>query len=237
MKKLICILLICLVAIGTMGCAKNTEKSIENVIYPLRSVDSVYDRYGNILQQTIYNEETGEYFIKEYEYTLIKDVWVCVKQNMRTKLVNSPCADTKDPKQNKGIKFSDSTLVIYKDDLTDRPHTIMDNEYIRITVVRYMEDDGWYDFAYEFKVENKTDQVLTFSFENMSIMNISCPAVFSIDHVYERETKYFLLAWNKDTLSRCYIPYIDIVNFQIKVYDNEDWRRPADFGEQVIIMH
>lgn len=236
MKRFICILLICLIIFSMTSCAKTTEKSTESISYPFKSVDSVYDRYGNILQQIIYNEETEKYIIKEYEYTLIDDTWICVEQNMYT-MINNPCTDKHGPSQNKYTNFNESTLVLYKNDLTDRPYTIIDNEYIRITVIRYLEDGGWYDFAYEFKVENKTDQVLTFSFENMSIMNISCPAVFSIDYVYEKETKYFLLGWSKDTLSRCYIPYIDRVNFQIKIYDNEDWRRPADFGEQIIIMH
>jgi hypothetical protein len=68
-------------------------------------------------------------------------------------------------------------------------------------------------------------------------MNIGCPPLFSIDHIEAGHTAYFTLGWDNETLERLYVPYIDNVEFMLKVYDNDNWRAPAFAGERILIKH
>jgi hypothetical protein len=73
MKKILCFTLIAMICLALVGCSSGTS---------LKLVDEVKDKYGNILNQTYYNEETAEYLLKTYSYVLQQGTWVCVEQQI-----------------------------------------------------------------------------------------------------------------------------------------------------------
>lgn len=231
MKKLICFILVIAIiltivigAIFFVNCWRSSEE--ENYI-PLKVIDTVEDKYGNILQQIYYNKETDEYIQKEYSYIFQYNKWICTDQ--KTTIYKNELNTQKYDKINPTLS------IYYNNDLYSNPITIMDNEYVKISIVKYLARDDWYEFGYELKIVNKTNQVLTMSLEDFYIMDILCKPVFSIEHIDAGKTVYFKMAWDKATLTRCHIPYIDNVEFIVKVFDNNNWTDPALAGKRLMI--
>jgi len=231
MKKLICLVLVCIICVSCTGCSA-TKETKEKAWSPLTLVDEVKDQYDNVLQQTFYNEETGELILREYTYNIYKNKWVCVDQ--QTTIIKKekncpPCNNTTTP-------IVDTSLKIYHNsEITNNGITILDNELVNIALVGYYEKESWYEFAYELRVTNKTNKVLTITIDDATIMNINCKPLFSVDHIEAGKTTFFRVGWDKDTLTRNYIPYIDNVEFMIRIFDNEDWTVPAITGARIMI--
>lgn len=74
MKKILCFILVLLLCLTFVGCDSKEEDT------PLKLVNEAKDKYGNILVQIYYNEETGKYIIEKYTYTFQQDKWVCIEQ-------------------------------------------------------------------------------------------------------------------------------------------------------------
>lgn len=221
-KSLLCFILIFLLSTGLCACSDNTDDIDTNI----KLIDTTSDQHGNILNQIFYNEATGEYIIKEYSYEYISgsDRWQCIDQ--QTKVVSDI----------KGTYIKDPALSIYYNtDLLSKPIILIDNEYAEISIIKYLAQDQWWEFGYELKIVNKTKKIITMSIDDAYIMNIQCEPLFSIDHIDAGKTAYFTMAWDIETLERCHIPYIDNIEFMIRLFDNEDWTSPAFTGERVLI--
>lgn len=224
MKKLLCFLLIIIICLSLHGCYKRTV--ISEVSYPMKEVDAVYDSNNNLIQQTLFNQETGEYFLKEFKYERKFFIWSCVDQrtsilkHYNTPNINASCIPLN---------------IFYNSDLTNGPITIMNNDWAKVSIVKYLAADRWWEFGYELKVVNKTNRVISILIDGCSIMDINCKPMFSIDHIDAGNTAYFTLAWDKDTLERCYIPYIDNIDFMVRVFDNDDWDVPALAGTRIVL--
>ncbi len=224
MKRLLCILLAVLLLMVFTAC--NTAKT--KTAAPLTEVNSLYDQYGNLIQQTLYNEATEEYFLKEFMYTYQNKKWVCTDQRL-TLLSAAPTKDT--------TQEVPALKIFHTTDITRKPVVLVDNDKVRVTLTDCHDAELWYMFAYEIRVDNKSNQVITMSIENCAIMGIGCPPLFSIDHIEPGRTAYFTLGWDPETLERFYIPYIDNVEFMIRILDNSNWNMPAYAGERVLIKH
>ncbi len=235
-KKPIMFFLVCLgICAGIFVTAifynsKGSETDTETQGTPIKVLYEQYDQNNNLLQQILYNEMTGEFINKEYTYELRKnpDTWVCtdVKTTISQKTaLQADNVNARPPAYN----------IYHNSDLKQHPIILIDNEKVKAQITGYLTNSSWYEIAYEFKIENKTDQVLTISFEDVAIMDIYCQPVFHIDHVEPGQTIYFVLGWNCDTLKRCWIPYIDNIDFMLKVYDTEDWKSPAYTGALVLM--
>lgn len=225
MKKIFCLfLLVALLCLTFTGC-NDSDSGRSVVAYPLKEVNVVYDQYNNILQQTLYNELTGEYIQTDYIYVYQDSCYVCVDQ--RTTVINYS-KTTCQPVANPTLK------IYYNKDLNNGPIVLMDNEWAKISIVKYLTEDNWWEFGYELKIVNKTNSVITLAIDDTTIMDINCKPLFSIDYIGAGDTAYFTMAWDTDTLERCYIPYIDNIEFMIRVFDN-NWHAPALAGERVLI--
>lgn len=224
MRKIICLFLALILCCVLCSC--NDATRIENSQdSSLTQVNVVYDKYDNIVQQIFYNETTNEYIMKEYIYTYSDPKWICIDQ--RTTIIsNSSTPET---------QVDASLNIYYKDYLETAPIVLIDNSDIKISIIEYLDKAGWWEFGYKFKVENKSTKVLTYTFDCVSIMDIDCKPMFSIDHVDSGHTVYFNLAWDKESLERAYIPYIDNIKFMVRVYDNENWDTPALYGTRALI--
>jgi hypothetical protein len=228
MKKIICLVFILPVIISCFtGCAKAKENSVS---WPLKEVNIVYDSYGNILQQVLYNEETKEYFVKDYRWSNQDGMWVCVDQ--QTTVIKN-----KDKCNEHDRVVEDTINVYYKSYLDNGPIVVLDNSCVRISIVEYLDKASWWEFGYKIKVENKSSKIIAVMFDEASIMDINCAPLFSIDHIEGGHTAYFNLAWDVDSLERAWIPYLDNVEFMIRVYNSSICNTPALYGTKVLIKH
>jgi hypothetical protein len=225
MKRIFALILLFIVSICL--CACNTETKHSNVEYPLKEVNIIYDNYSNIIQQTIYNELTEEYTTTIFTYEYKNGFWNCISQS--THISNS----------NTGINNTEATAtnIYYIQDLIDNPIILIDNDNIKISIVEYLDVASWWEFGYKIKVENRSDKTITYLIDDTSIMDINCDPLFDVDHIESGHTAYFNIAWDKETLERCHIPYIDNIEFMIRVFDNNDWVSPALYGTKVLIKN
>lgn len=221
MKKLFCLIL-AIIMFSLTGCSSEVREPL--VASPLKELNTVYDSNGNLIQQILYNDQTDEYIMKEYIYACEDGYFICADQ--RTTITGT--------KKKANQDISNKLTIYYNQDLLDRPITIMDNEYVKVSVVEYLAKDNWWEFGYKLEVINKTTQVITIMIDDVYIMDIECKPMFSVEHIEAGKTSRFILAWDKETIERCYIPYLDNTEFMIKVYDNEDWKVPALAGSRVM---
>jgi hypothetical protein len=227
MKKLIYfILIILLICIIFTGCAKKNDNITES---SLQLINEVQDKYGNLLQQIFYNESSNEYIFKEYTYRLVDNKFICIDQ--QTTIINYASKDDE-----KYDEYNNNLLTIfYNKDLINNPIILLDTEDIKISVIKYLAADKWWEFGYELKIVNKSNKILSVLIDDVSIMSNRCDPLFDVEHIDAGQTCYFTLAWQKEELERCYIPYIDNIEFMIRVYDNNDWSTPAITGKKILI--
>ena len=226
-KKIICMIIAITVILSCfVGCDKTEPEESSS---PLKVVDTVSDPWGRELQKIYYNEITQEYIIKEFIYQYVDEAYVCVDQ--RTTIIRA------DERPDINIDNSSSVTIYYNSDLADRPTVIMDNEYARVTVKKFLSKDSWWEFGYDIEILNKTAKVISVSFDNVYIMDIACKPMFSIDHLEAGKTANFMLGWDRDTLERCYIPYVDNIEFMVRVFDNDDWDTTALAGARVLFKN
>jgi hypothetical protein len=227
LKKFICLLLVLGFCVSLVGCgaeANSEEKKLINE--PLKEVHAVYDIYNNLIQQTVFNEQTGEYITTIYTYEHIDGLWTCTNQSIT--VLN----------KNTSKETIDELMTIYNlSDLEKNPITLLDSENIKISLIECLDENDWRAFGYKVKLENKTNKTLVVILDNNYIMNIKCSPVFSVEYVEASKTQYFELSWDKETLERRYIPYIDNIEFMLRIYDNENWKVPALEGTHVFLKY
>ena len=227
LKRSLSIILIIILCVSFVGCSKQNETKID---VPLILINEVRDSYDNIIQQTFYNSDTDEYMVRSYEYALCKNKWVCTNQHM------SIIPFKKELDNISNISEIDRTLKIYyNSDLEDGPITVMDNDFVKVSIVKYLAKDNWWEFGYELKVTNKTNSVITYMIDGASIMDIQCQPLFSIDHIEAGDTAYFTMAWDTEALERSHIPYVDNVEFMLRIYNNDRWTSTALAGSIVLM--
>jgi hypothetical protein len=220
MKKFICCCLAIILLLGMFW-----GYHMYNRGKPLQLVNEVTDKYNNILQQTFCNKITGELITKEYLYKFYDNKWVCVDQ--RTTIIGQ---HTKP-----GACVSNSLKIFHNYEIINGGITILDNQIATVSVIGYYEKESWYEFAYELRITNKTDKLLTAIIDDASIMNISCKPLFSVEHIEAGKTSFFRIGWDYDSLTRSHIPYIDNLEFMLMLFDNSDWKSPALCGERILI--
>lgn len=226
LRVFVCVILCVVWIIGFVSICTNIKQ--DKTTYSLTLVDEVKDRYGNIIQQTYYNSVSDEYLVKEFSHTLQNNKWVCTDQRVTV------LPFKKQEKQN-NAEVNNALKIFYDEDFTKGPIVIMDNEDIKVSIVKNLASDSWYYFGYELKIVNKSNKVLSVLIDNTTIMDIQCKPLFNIEHVDAGHTAYFTMAWQKEELERCYIPYIDNVQFMIRVFDNENWKMPALYGNKILM--
>lgn len=229
MKRFICVILVLLIGIGMMGCSKEEQKtapySSSITTAPLREINIIYDSYGNILQQIVYNELTEEYTTTTFTYVNKDGQWLCVDQRViitRTKEVTPTTTNER--------------ITVYRQqDLSTGEIVLLDNTDVRVSVVEYLDKASWWEFGYKVKIENKSDRVLSIMFDNVAIVGIACKPVFFVEHVESGRTEFFTLAWDKDTLDSSWIPYINDIEFVVKVFRTDSYNGTALYGTRVLI--
>ena len=115
------------------------------------------------------------------------------------------------------------------------PIVILDDEGVRVSITKYLAADMWYEFGYELKIENNTNNIITIAIDDVAIMDTACPPLFNIDHIDAGKTAYFTIGWDKETLERSHVPYVNNIEFMIRVFDNTNWQSTALTGEKIML--
>jgi len=226
MKKIIYAAILCLLIACFSGC--NNSKATTDTQEPGSVFNTVYDTYGNILQQSIYNEQTGETVTTIFTYQRVNGQWVCVDQQV---IVTSRLVTSTDQTK---TQTPVNTLIIKDDNL---PEVLIDNKDVTISVVEKLDQESWWEFGYELKIENHNDKAVSVLFNNVSIGNVYSKPLFNVDQIEPGYTNYFNLAWDKDSLTKDSVPYLNDVEFTLSVYiGTENWKQPAKYGIQVLIQ-
>jgi hypothetical protein len=223
MKKAIYLFIILCLCFNFTGCSSKSESIINK---PFEAVNTVYDIHGNILQQTVYNTMTDEYITTVFIYDRIDSLWVCTDQKtIRTSTKNPTMQST----------TLNTVEVYYERDLMLEQTVLLKTNDITISVVECLNKASWWEFGYKIKVENTSAKVLSVSFDSATIMDIHCAPMFTIDHIDAGHIAYFTLAWDRDSLERACIPYIDNIKFMVRVFNTQYFDKPAVYGTTILI--
>ena len=127
--------------------------------------------------------------------------------------------------------------IYHNKDLQKGPITLLNQESIKVSITKYLASDQWWHFGYELKIENNSNKVCSITIDDSYIMGIKCSPLFSITHVEPGHTAYFNMVWQTEELERNHIPYIDDIEFKLKVFFNEpySYERIADIGNKILI--
>ena len=227
MRKFICLCMAIILCFSFVGCNSKSPNNNTKVSPPLTEVNTVYDGHGNIIQQTVYNEYTEEFITTTFTYTYADNQWICVEQ----KCVVAGPLKANEPSL-------DNTLnIFFHNDFTNKTVVLLDNDDIKVSIVEVLDKASWWDFGYKVMVENKSDKTFSFIFSDLYIMDISCLPVFTVDRVTGNSTVYFTLAWDRASLERACIPYIDNIEFMLRIYSTDDYCAPADYGIRALIKN
>ena len=224
MKKLVCFVLSITCCLALISCS---EKSTTTTESPLKEVNSVYDANGNLIQQTVYYEETNEYVTTTFVYEKHDGKWICTDQKLVVRNYQKVSTDG----------TNHSINIYYKSSLENGPIMLINNKDIKVSIVEYLDKASWWEFGYKFKVENTSGKTITIMFSDVSIMDINCDPMFHVDHIETGHSAYFNLAWDMASLKSAYIPYIDNIEFILRVYNNDTSYAPAIYGTRALIKH
>lgn len=221
MKRVCCFCIILVLLFLICGC--DNKKADVQIETPGQEVNTVYDVYGNVLQQSFYNEQTGETFTTIFKYKRENGLWVCVDQQMLV---------TKDQTKSAPAKTS------YVINETTLPQTILDTPEVTITLEERLATESWWEFGYKLKIVNHSNEAVSVLFDNVSIASVTTQPMFNVTQVEPGYTLYFNLAWDKASLERDWVPYLNNVEFSMKVYiGTENWKQPADYGTEILIRN
>ena len=106
----------------------------------------------------------------------------------------------------------------------DTDQVILDNDYARITVIGTSYDDIW-GYGLELYLENKTDSYVMFGVDNVYVNGYDIDPYFA-NSVLPGASKFETMSWDEEEFDANGIDGvegIEDVEFNVRVYDNEDW--------------
>lgn len=143
-------------------------------------------------------------------------------------------AQTADPQQS-AEQPAESTEKPEEVSYTIDNEVIVDNEYCSLTVV---SGEAKKSGAPEFKLllENKTtDKTLMFSIDNVSVNGWEIEPFFATSVAAGKKAND-TLSIPKDQFQECGLTYADKIQFDLRVYDNDDWLAD-EFVEDTFVIY
>ena len=111
---------------------------------------------------------------------------------------------------------------------------ILDNEYARMTVTGYEEDELWGYTAKVF-IENKTDKHLNFSIDDVSVNGFMCEPYYS-EAVVANKCCFSEIVWSTSDFEDNGITTVDEIEFELTVSDYDDWFAD-NFVEMTVVLN
>jgi hypothetical protein len=101
-------------------------------------------------------------------------------------------------------------------------------------VVKDYDPDGDWGATFTVYIENKTDQDLTFSIDEVSVNGTMCDPYWA-EEVLAGKNAYSEISWYDSTLEESHIESIENVECLLTIYDSNDWSADNLFEDYVTI--
>ena len=111
---------------------------------------------------------------------------------------------------------------------------VMDNEHVTVIVTGYEKDEIW-GYSANVYLVNKTDKDLMFSVKDASVNGYMADPFFATD-VAAGKCTFNSITWFESTFEENGITEVEEIEFQLRVYDVNDWRAD-DFANEKIILN
>ena len=115
--------------------------------------------------------------------------------------------------ENKAVNF------VRKPQSTD--NVIIDNEYVTVIVTGYEKDDIW-GYTVNLFLLNKTDKNVMFSVDEASVNGYMADPFFA-KSVSSGKCAFSSMSWSDTTLEENGITAIEEIEFNLRVYDEDNW--------------
>lgn len=112
-------------------------------------------------------------------------------------------------------------------------NVIFDNEYATVIVTGYEVDDIW-GYTVNLFLINKTDKNAMFSVNEASVNGYMADPFYA-EEVNAGKCAFSSMSWSDKTLEDNGISSVDEIEFNLRVYDSDDWS-DNDFANENIIL-
>lgn len=124
-----------------------------------------------------------------------------------------------------------ATAFVRKAQATDT--VLVDNEYATVIVTEY-DPNGFYGYTVSLFIVNKTDTTIMVSAEDVSVNGFMVDPFYATS-VPAGKMHFSEMAWFDTDFEENGITEVEEIEFQLRVYDNEDWVA-NDFVSKVFTM-
>lgn len=127
--------------------------------------------------------------------------------------------------------YGEENAVLHERAEESTDEVILDNEYLKATVIGYTEDDTW-GYGVKLYIENKTDRSIQISADDVSVNGFMIEPYYGINLSGDK-VSYSTMWFDEDDLTANDIDGIEEIEFRMLVYDTEDW---TDLADEVVII-
>lgn len=129
--------------------------------------------------------------------------------------------------------YGEENSVLYVREPKETDTIIIDNEYVKATVIGYEEDSIW-GYTVNLFLENKTDKEVMFSIDEVSVNGYMADPFFA-DSVIPGKSAFSSISWSKNTFTENSISKVEEIEFIFKAYDNSDWLADPFANENITL--
>lgn len=117
--------------------------------------------------------------------------------------------------------YGEAKAVKYVRASSPTDNIIVDNEYVTVIVTGYEQDSIW-GYTVKLFLVNKTDKNIMFSADEVSVNGYMLDPLFA-KSVSKNKCAFTSMSWSDSKFEANGITEVEEIEFNIRVYDNEDW--------------
>ena len=239
MKKLFLITILLLTVFMLASCGEKTEttddttKSSISVVqshYPFQSVNEVRDAYGNILQQILYNTQTGDTYIYDYKYQWDYDAFYCTgswltiieakeEQSQSNVNVHKPTINVvQNGSSNNTQTPSDATGVVEET-------LLLNSGDVKVWLVGYAHSEFMDTHQFKLKVQNTGDRKVDIRTDNETVNgNVQMDdEIWLWESIDANKTTMMVINVYSSDLEFFEVSQLKSLTFDLIVSDNNNW--------------
>lgn len=110
---------------------------------------------------------------------------------------------------------------------------IVDNENVSVVVTGYVDDSVW-GYTANLYIENKTDEELTYSVDDVSVNGFMADPFWATS-VGANKVAFAAMSWSDSTLEGNNIESIEEIEMNFRIYSSDDWTADDVFNAAVVL--
>ena len=115
----------------------------------------------------------------------------------------------------------ENAVKLFQREAQETDKVIADNEYVKVTVIGYEEDDTW-GYGAELFIENKSDANVMVAAEDVAVNGYMADPLFA-QSVLPGKCAFGTMSWSDESFSENNIETVEEIDFTLRVYDNDKW--------------